>query len=168
MNDPELRAHLAQVYPLSQSQEQQWLEATLRLEPALQPFAIEARLATRRKGFDLTLVGTIGFHNLDWRNRTAELGMFLGPREVWGKGYGTEALRVLAAFAFGELNLNRLWLRVYEDNARARRSYEKGGVPARGSPAAGPLPRGPIPRDAGDGPAPGGVVGLRADSIFQC
>ena len=132
MNDPELRAHLAQVYPLSQSQEQQWFEATLRLEPALQPFAIEARLATRRKGFDWTLVGTIGFHNLDWRNRTAELGMFLGPREVWGKGYGTEALRVLAAFAFGELNLNRLWLRVYEDNARARRSYEKVGFRLEG------------------------------------
>jgi RimJ/RimL family protein N-acetyltransferase len=132
MNDPELRAHLAQIYPLSQAQEEQWFEATLRLEPALQPFAIEARLATRRSRSDFTLVGTIALHNLDWRNRSSELGLFLGPRTLWGKGYGTEALRLFAAFAFGELNLHRLWLRVYDDNARARRCYEKVGFRLEG------------------------------------
>jgi len=130
LNDPELREHLAVAYPLSQAQEEQWFESALRMEPALQPFAIEARLKARDRAF--TLVGTVSFHAVDWRNRTAELGLFIGPKALWGKGYGTDALRALVAFAFGELNLNRLWLRVYEDNLRARRSYEKVGFAVEG------------------------------------
>jgi len=130
LNDPELRDHLAVAYPLSQAQEEHWFEATLRMEPALQPFAIEARLRPRARTF--TMVGTVSFHGVDWRHRTAELGLFIGQRALWGKGYGTDALRALAAFAFGELNLNRLWLRVYEDNVRARKSYEKVGFVVEG------------------------------------
>ena len=130
LNDPELRHHLAAVYPLSQAQEEQWFEGTLRLETALQPFAIEARTKPRSK--ELTLVGTISFHHVDWRNRTAELGLFIGPQALWGKVFGTDALRTFASFAFRDLNLNRLWLRVYEDNARARRSYEKVGFVVEG------------------------------------
>ena len=131
LNDPELRAHLAALFPLSQAQEEQWFEQSLRMEPALQPFAIDARLKPGAKD-GWTLVGTISLHNLDARNRGGELGLFIGPRNLWGKGYGTEALQAMAAFAFGELNLHRLWLRVYEDNVRARRSYEKVGFVVEG------------------------------------
>jgi len=131
LNDPELRAHLAAIYPLSQAQEEQWFEQTLRMEPALQPFAIDALRRTRGKD-GWTLVGTISFHNLDARNRAAEIGLFIGPRALWGEGYGTEALQAMAGFAFRERNLHRLWLRVYEDNPRALRSYEKVGFVVEG------------------------------------
>jgi RimJ/RimL family protein N-acetyltransferase len=131
LNDPELRAYLAALFPLSQAQEEQWFESTLRLEPALQPFAVDARLRPAAKK-DWTHVGTIGLHNVDWRNRSAEVGLFIGPKGLWGKGYGTAALRALVGFAFGELNLNRVWLRVFEGNARALRSYEKTGFTHEG------------------------------------
>jgi RimJ/RimL family protein N-acetyltransferase len=130
LNDPELRDQLAAVYPLSQAQEEHWFESSLRQEPALQPFAIEARLTPRARQW--TLVGSISFHHVDWRNRAAELGLFIGPQALWGKGFGTDALRALGGYAFRELNLNRLWLRVYEDNPRARRSYEKVGFVVEG------------------------------------
>jgi RimJ/RimL family protein N-acetyltransferase len=130
LNDPELRDHLAAIYPVSQAQEEQWFESILRQEPTQQPFAIEAHLQPRTKLW--TLVGTISFHSVDWRHRVAELGLFIGPKELWGKGFGTDALRALVAFAFRELNLHRVWLRVYEENTRARRSYEKVGFGIEG------------------------------------
>ena len=98
LNDPELRDHLAAIYPLSQAQEEQWFESMLRQEPTQQPFAIDALLTPKVKQW--TLVGTISFHSVDWRHRTAELGLFIGPKELWGKGFGTDALRALVAFAF--------------------------------------------------------------------
>jgi RimJ/RimL family protein N-acetyltransferase len=132
LNDPELREHLATFYPLSQAQEQQWFESMLRLEPALHPFAIEARLRPSRKKDEWTHIGTIGLHNLDWKNRSTEVGLFIGRKDLWGKGYGTAALRALVGFAFAELNLHRVWLRVFETNPRARRSYEKTGFTLEG------------------------------------
>ena len=55
------------------------------------------------------------------------MGIQIGERDYWGKGYGTDALRVLLRYAFDELNLQRVSLSVLEGNARAMRSYEKCG-----------------------------------------
>ena len=131
LNDPEVRRHLALVYPMSQVQEDAWFEEQLKAEPAAQPFAIEAQ---RERGGDgeWVLLGAIGLHLVDWRNRWAELGIFLGDKSRWGKGLGTEATRLLVRFAFDTLNLNRVFLRVYADNARAIRCYEKVGFVREG------------------------------------
>jgi RimJ/RimL family protein N-acetyltransferase len=72
----------------------------------------------------------IGFVSLWAGNRTnAEgwVGIGLGEREYWGKGYGTEAMRLILRYAFHELNLERVSLEAFADNARAIRSYEKAG-----------------------------------------
>jgi RimJ/RimL family protein N-acetyltransferase len=50
-----------------------------------------------------------------------------------GHGYGTDALDAIADFGFGELRLERIWLDVFTDNARARRSYEKAGFTLEGT-----------------------------------
>lgn len=78
---------------------------------------------------------TIGFIELDgigWRSRNGWVGIGIGARENWGKGYGTEAFRILIRFAFRELNLRRLSLTVFEYNPRAIRSYEKLGFEVEG------------------------------------
>jgi len=127
LNDAEVREHLAAVYPMSHVHEEQWFADTLKLEPALQPFAIDVRAAEA-----WIHVGGTALHNVDWRNRSAELGIFLGDKSIWGAGYGTDALRTFVAWAFRELNLNRVWLKVYEDNARGIRCYEKVGFRREG------------------------------------
>jgi RimJ/RimL family protein N-acetyltransferase len=53
--------------------------------------------------------------------------ILIGERDYWGRGYGTDAMRVLMRYAFDELNLERLTLRVFAFNTRAIRSYEKCG-----------------------------------------
>ncbi len=77
--------------------------------------------------YDERLIGLIGLHTLFPIQREAIMGIQIGERSDWGKGYGTDALRVLLRYAFGELNLLRVSLSVLEGNERAMRSYEKCG-----------------------------------------
>jgi RimJ/RimL family protein N-acetyltransferase len=51
----------------------------------------------------------------------------LGEKAYWGQGFGTDATRTALAFAFGELNLHRVELEVFDFNPRAMRCYEKAG-----------------------------------------
>lgn len=62
----------------------------------------------------------------------AFVGIFIGARENWSKGYGTDAMNVLLRYAFMELNLRRVTLTVFEYNPRAIRSYEKAGFQHEG------------------------------------
>ncbi|MCA1899139.1 MAG: GNAT family N-acetyltransferase [Chloroflexi bacterium] len=81
-----------------------------------------------RKLEDNRLLGDI---NLDvvneWGSRDAFVGLGIGDRNDWGKGYGTDAMKIILRFAFAELNLRRVTLTVFEYNPRAIRSYEKAG-----------------------------------------
>ena len=68
------------------------------------------------------------------RNNRAEtfMGIGLGEREDWNKGYGTDAVRLILRFAFLELNVHRVSLSVFEYNPRAKRAYEKAGFVEEG------------------------------------
>jgi diamine N-acetyltransferase len=126
--DPEVRAHLALFLPLSRAQEERWYEGVLSQPPEEQPFAIDVRRAEA----SWQHVGVAGLQNLQWRNRSAEMGLVIGDRSVRGQGVGTDATEVLVRFALATLNLHRVALRVYEDNAPARRVYEKVGFVLEG------------------------------------
>ena len=128
--DPEVRAHLALYMPLSQAQEEQWF-ARNQTAGDLQAWAIDAQTPDRTLGSWIHL-GSCGYHSLDWRNRSGEVGIAIGLREYWGRGYGTDAMRTLIGWGFDTLNLNRIHLRVFSDNARAIRCYEKVGFQTEG------------------------------------
>jgi RimJ/RimL family protein N-acetyltransferase len=65
-------------------------------------------------------------------HRNAELRIRLGEPDRCGRGLGTEAVRLLVAFAFADLNLERVYLYVQERNQRAIRCYEKAGFRSEG------------------------------------
>ncbi len=81
---------------------------------------------------DDRLVGTIDLSGIRWTHGDTFVGIGIGKREDWGKGYGTDAMRVILRFAFAELNLHRVSLDVFEFNPRAIRSYEKAGFKIEG------------------------------------
>jgi RimJ/RimL family protein N-acetyltransferase len=81
---------------------------------------------------DDRLVGTTDLSIISWTNGDGWVGVGIGERALWGKGYGTDALRVLLRFAFTELNLHRVSLEVFEYNPRAIRAYEKCGFVIEG------------------------------------
>jgi RimJ/RimL family protein N-acetyltransferase len=73
------------------------------------------------------LIGGCGFVSVDQLNRNAEFGVFVGNKDYWGKGYGTEATNLTLVFGFNVLNLNNIMLKVYSYNDRAVKCYEKCG-----------------------------------------
>ncbi|MCI9073686.1 MAG: UDP-4-amino-4,6-dideoxy-N-acetyl-beta-L-altrosamine N-acetyltransferase [Lachnospiraceae bacterium] len=72
-------------------------------------------------------VGSVYLRDIDRQHNRAEYGIFIGGEGARGKGYGTMAARLMIRYAFRELGLHRLFLRVFADNVRAIRSYEKAG-----------------------------------------
>ncbi|MEW5938062.1 MAG: GNAT family protein [Chloroflexota bacterium] len=81
---------------------------------------------------DDRLVGEVGLGYARFNRHEAFVGIGLGEREDWNKGYGSEAMRLILRFAFLELGLNRVTLSVFDYNPRAKRAYEKAGFREEG------------------------------------
>ena len=73
------------------------------------------------------LIGTCALSQLDSDNGSALYHITIGEKDVWGRGYGTEATRLMLGHAFGRLNLHRIALSVFSFNERAIRSYQSCG-----------------------------------------
>jgi len=73
------------------------------------------------------MVGTTGLYSINWISRMAEYRIFIGDKNYWNKGIGTEVAKLLIEYGFKKLNLNKVWLGVNEENKGALRSYEKAG-----------------------------------------
>jgi RimJ/RimL family protein N-acetyltransferase len=78
------------------------------------------------------LVGTCAFSQLDGENGSALYHITIGEKDAWGRGYGTEATRLMLEHAFGTLNLHRVALAVFEFNERAIRAYRSCGFVVEG------------------------------------
>lgn len=82
---------------------------------------------------DDTLIGDEGLGGIEWQHAVGWLGIAIGDPANWGKGYGTEAMRLLLRFGFWEINLYRIQLTVFDYNERAIASYEKLGFVKEGA-----------------------------------
>jgi RimJ/RimL family protein N-acetyltransferase len=99
----------------------EWLEKELgKMGDSMYWFSI-------RSAADNQLLGDINLDVVNWNMRDSFVGLGIGPRDFWGKGYGTEAMNLILQYAFTEINLHRVTLTVFEYNPRAIRSYEKAG-----------------------------------------
>jgi len=78
------------------------------------------------------LIGTCAFSQLDGDNGSALFHITIGESDAWGRGYGTEATRLMVDHAFGTLGLHRIALFVFEFNERAIRSYRRVGFVVEG------------------------------------
>ena len=78
------------------------------------------------------IIGTCQLHSINWIHRNAELQIRLGNKGNRGKGYGSEAVRLLLDFAFRDLNLYRIYLHVFQTNTNAIHVYEKVGFKKEG------------------------------------
>lgn len=84
-------------------------------------------------GFDIVvlennqLIGTISLENVDWINRSAELGIFIGEDNYRSNGYGTEAIKLVLEFGFRYVNLHSINLSLIAANERGHKCYLKCG-----------------------------------------
>jgi len=72
-------------------------------------------------------IGNCGLHKISWPEKTCEMGIFIGDRNYWNKGFGTSAIKLLLDFAIKTAGIEKIKLLVYEYNLRAKKVYEKCG-----------------------------------------
>jgi RimJ/RimL family protein N-acetyltransferase len=77
-------------------------------------------------------VGTQRIGHIDWRAGTGDIGVLIGAREHWSKGYATDAVRSACRYSFDVLSLRRLTGGTPASNAGMRRCFEKVGFKEEG------------------------------------
>lgn len=129
LNDREVTQYLLVNSPFSKAMEEQWFEGQLkRPSHEGQVLAIEARV-----GDQWLHIGNTGIHQVDAVNRTGEFGILIGEKTYWNQGFGGEATRLALQHGFDDLNLHRIFLRVYANNPRAIACYKAAGFLQEGT-----------------------------------
>jgi diamine N-acetyltransferase len=125
INDRDQVLFNAPYKPVSEPQHVEWLsQITSRRDAMI--FGI-------RTTSDDTLVGSCQLHSISSVHRSAELQIRIGETHARGKGYGKTAVQLLLRFAFADLNLHRVFVHVFADNAPAIRLYESTGFKREGA-----------------------------------
>lgn len=121
MNDPQVTRCLLRHMPLNIKSEEDWIESLGRSTDKLGLGIV------RKDDQDGTLIGTVGLGKIERRDRTAILGISIGDKSEWGKGYGTEAVQLIVKFAFDRMDMRGVELCVFGSNQRAIKVYQKCG-----------------------------------------
>jgi RimJ/RimL family protein N-acetyltransferase len=126
INDYDVKQYVNNRYPISRESEEEWLcGATKRTGYDGLMLAIETLTDGRH-------IGNLALDEVRPEARKACLGIMIGDKDFWSRGFGTDAILTLLRFAFDEMNLNRVWLEVHDDNARAIACYRKCGFVEEG------------------------------------
>lgn len=119
-NDPEVTDMLgSQRFPLPEGKEREWFEQQLASKGDGRVFTVLTKSGRP--------IGNSGFNHIDYLNRHAVLGIAIGEKEYWNKGYGEDIIMTLLKFGFEELGMNKIELGVHSSNARAIACYKKCG-----------------------------------------
>ena len=76
---------------------------------------------------DGTHIGNIRLRHIDWFHRRGDVGILIGEKSVWGKGYATEAIKMITHFGLVQLGLNKLTAGCYADNKASLKAFDKNG-----------------------------------------
>jgi len=101
LNDPEvLRFRAPKAFPMTMASLRRWIESIPDRGDLV--LAICETVGDRH-------IGNISLNSILWLHRHAELSIMIGARDLWGKGYGCEAITLLSRHGFGNLGLHRIW-----------------------------------------------------------
>lgn len=119
-NDSELWSNLGGWhFPYNRESTKEWIKSISGNDKNNQHFAISLHNGN--------IVGTINMTNIDWKNRSSTYGIMLGNAEERGKGYASEAVKLLTKYVFEELGLIRLESDILETNKRSLNFHKKLG-----------------------------------------
>jgi RimJ/RimL family protein N-acetyltransferase len=78
-------------------------------------------------------IGNCAIYDIDWDLAEAHVGVVIGDRRYWDRGYGSDVLKALTGYAFNHLSMRCLHLKTLERNIRARKCFSKCGFQPCGS-----------------------------------
>ncbi|WP_409252765.1 GNAT family N-acetyltransferase [Bacillus sp. SCS-153A] len=110
--------------PFSREETRQWIDMCISRSNGYEQMAIETG--------DGIHIGWVDIKNIDKLNKHGELGIAIGDKSYWGKGYGLAAMKAMLQYGFTHLELNKIWLRVEVDNEKAIKSYRRMGFVEEG------------------------------------
>jgi RimJ/RimL family protein N-acetyltransferase len=120
LTDPLVNKYLSQNFKdLTVKQEEQWFDYIQDSHQDI-VFAILEKSSGKH-------IGNCALHKIDQRKKTCELGIVIGDKDFWDRGFGTDAVKVLVDFALDDLEMSKIWLNVYTYNHRAIKVYENVG-----------------------------------------
>jgi RimJ/RimL family protein N-acetyltransferase len=122
--DPDISKYFSQRPENDYNQQVKWLQNLLQSETKRKFIIIDNETSIP--------IGIIGYMHIDSNNRNAEIGITVGNKNYWGKPHSKEALNACLQFGFEELNLHIIYSRVFENNLRAIRFFEKAGFTTDG------------------------------------
>jgi len=122
INDPEVARWLQADPPISLEMEYGWVDGIRRNDKMT--FTI---LTKEGKP-----IGNTGLEEITWKYRRATIGIMIGEKDHWGKGYGSDAVTTLLRYSFEELGMRRVELFTDMENVRARKAYLKCGFQEEG------------------------------------
>lgn len=121
-NQPFVRENFIYQELFTQESHEEWLE-TMVSTGRVRQFIIYAKEPCNGR----YAIGSVYLRDIDSGSRKAEFGIFIGEEAYLGKGFGSDAAEVILTYAFEELRLHKVSLRVLNHNARAIESYKKVG-----------------------------------------
>jgi len=125
VNDPDVtRTLLVGRYPMTRTMEKAWLDERLKGGTQEVAFAIETKAGA--------YLGGINYFRIMSVERHAELGLVIGRKAEWGKGYAREAMSLFVDYGFEQLNFNLIYLTVLPHNPRAHKIYASLGFREEG------------------------------------
>lgn len=116
INDPAVRSHLTVTTPTNRDQEETWFEEQVTGDEHINLLVMGPDGPS----------GSVGLGPVNDPDGSAEIGLWIREAD-WGKGYGTEASRLLVGHAFDELRIHRIIAQVFEGNEASKRLWEKLG-----------------------------------------
>lgn len=114
---------LAGYFPLSRGEEEKWFDSHGQDNKNV-VFALETKEDKH--------IGNIGLHKIDWMSRTAEMGIVIGEKEEWGKGYGSAAEAMMLTYAFEQINLRKVYGQIMAPNKASLKAALKNGAQEEG------------------------------------
>ncbi len=124
INDRDIMFFLNRAFPVSDLEHQKWYERVIGDDKTVF-FSIFENVNN-------TYIGAVWLWNIDYRNRNAEIRIFIGEKKLWGTGAGSEALKLISHFAFNELGLHKIYAYVHKKNPRGKLAFEKSGFATEG------------------------------------
>lgn len=123
-NSPHVKQNFIYQSDLTKKEHEFWLKTKVETGKVQQFIIIEKETDNP--------IGSVYLRDIDYNNSKAEFGIFIGEKNGLNKGYGTIAAKMIIKYGFNQLELNKIFLRVFEYNTLAIRSYEKAGFVKEG------------------------------------
>ena len=122
INDPEVTRWLKADPPFSVEMEEDWIEGVRQ----------EGKMTFTILTKDGKPIGNMGVEEICWKARRATLGIMIGEKDHWNKGFGSDAITTVLRYLFEELGMRRVQLFTDLDNLRAQKAYKKCGFREEG------------------------------------